>query len=445
MIQQLDEYGRAYTTDKSTAIAYRIRDRQINYHAIKNWYTPPIKYISFSTRDREGQRYRLPPSCGVGSKAGTTIDTPGELHLFGYQQDAVNFVKEQYDNNKKSCMIVSWTATGKSHIIMGIIYTIRHKTVIIVPNTLIGKWLQDKMWTLINAKFCIAAKYRKLEQKPDVLIVTGASFNNIYDELNWQYDTIICDEGHHLSSKRKDQMNMRKWDFICMLTATPERKEYWIDWFGMYLWEIHDTERQALPVKVLTYEYVFDYDAEQVIKAQDGLAPDSPEIYRRLYCANEDRIDHLKRILVYLRDHLWFKKMIVFTDRLEHIKLIQQHIPESIKLTGTEDKTQFLEYIKTQDEYTIIAMSQCAGEGFDLPELECWILFMSTSWNNTIDQTAGRIRRFHWDKQVAYYIDFIDIIRIMWWKRKRLGRYDRNRLYKNKWRDVEPLESLLSF
>jgi hypothetical protein len=36
MIQQLDEYGRAYTNDMVTAMQYRIEDRQINYHAIQN-------------------------------------------------------------------------------------------------------------------------------------------------------------------------------------------------------------------------------------------------------------------------------------------------------------------------------------------------------------------------------------------------------------------------
>lgn len=445
MIQFLDEYGRAYTTDKFTALSYRIKDRQINYHAIKNWYTAPIKYITFSSRDKENKRYRLPPSCWVSRKTGTQIDTPGELSLYGFQQEAVDFIRREYDSYRRSCMIVSWTATGKSHIIMGAIYAIKHRTVIVVPNTLIGKWLQDKLGTLLDAKFYVAAKYRKLQTKPNVLIVTGASFNNLYNELNGYYDTIFLDEWHHLSYKRRDQLNMRKGDFICMLTATPERKEYGLDWFELFVWHIRDTESQALPVKVLTYEYEYSYTAEQVIKAQEWLSPDSPELYRRLYCYNEDRIEHLNRVIQYLKARLWFKKIIVFTDRLEHIKLIQAHLPESIRLTGQEDKTKFLEYIKEKDDYLIVAMSQCAGEGFDLPDLECWILFMSTSWTNTIDQTAGRIRRFHWDKQVAYYIDFIDIIKIMWWKKKKLWRYDRHRIYKNKWWDVSPLESFLSF
>jgi superfamily II DNA or RNA helicase len=411
---------------------------------MQNWYVPPKKYINFYTYDKVTRTYRLPPSCWVGHKKWTDINTPGELSLFGYQQEVVQYCVDLYNTNKKSCMIISWTATGKSHMVMGIIYAIHHKTVIVVPNTLIGKWLQDKLGWLLDARFLIASQVRKLTTQPDVLIVTGASFNNLFSWINDNYDTIICDEWHHLSTNRKDQLNMWKGDFICMLTATPERKEYGLEGFEMYLWNIHDTERQALPVKVYTYEYDYDYTIDEVIKAQSGLSPESPELYRRLYCYNPHRIGHLEQIILYLKTQ-WFRKIIVFTDRTAHIDLIQNIIPDTIRLTGSEDKTKFLADIADKEDYTIIAMSQCAGEWFDLPALECWILFMSTSWNNTIDQTAGRIRRFSWDKQVAYYIDFIDILRIMWWKKKKLWRYERSRIYKNKGRDVVPFENLLSF
>ena len=444
MIQQLDEFWRAYTTDVQTARQYRIEDRQINYHAMKNGYVPPIKHISFCTYDKAEKIYRLPPACWVGKKSGNNIDTPGELHLYGYQDEAVEFIKKCYNENKKSAMIVSWTATWKSHIIMWIIYAIHHATVIVVPNTLIGKGLQDKLSSTLDARFLTADKYRKCTTRPDVLIVTGASFNNIYDQVNDHYDTIICDEWHHLSSNRKDQLNKRKGDFICMLTATPERKEYGLEGFEMYLWSVHDTEKQALPVKVYTYEYDYDYTVDEVIKAQTGLSPESPELYRRLYCYNPHRVGHLEQILLHLKSN-GFKKIIVFTDRRAHIDLIQELIPGTIRLTGNEDKTEFLESIVGKDEYTIIAMSQCAWEWFDLPALECWILFMSTSRNNTIDQTAGRIRRYSWEKELAYYIDFIDVLKIMWWKKKKLGRYERSRIYKNKGRAVEPFENLLSF
>ena len=69
----------------------------------------------------------------------------------------------------------------------------------------------------------------------------------------------------------------------------------------MYLGNIHDTERQALPVKVMTYEYDHDYTVDEVIKAQEGLSPESPELYRRLYCYNADRVVHLQQILLIMK------------------------------------------------------------------------------------------------------------------------------------------------
>jgi len=46
-------------------------------------------------------------------------------------------------------------------MIMGIIYAIHHHTVIVVPNTLIGKGLQDKLGMTLDAKFMTAAQFRK--------------------------------------------------------------------------------------------------------------------------------------------------------------------------------------------------------------------------------------------------------------------------------------------
>lgn len=440
-----DEYGRAYTTDEFVATKYRIEDRQINYHAMKNWYTPPIKYVNFYTKDTQEKCYWLPPACAKGHRRGVIINTPWILTPYAYQQEAVDFVKKIYDKWNKSCMIISWTATGKSHILQGVIYAIKHRTVIVVPNVLIAKGIIEKLWKTLNIAFLTAEKYRKRKEDYDVLVILWASFNKVFDDINGSYDTIICDEWHHLSSKRKDQINKWKWDFICLLTATPDRKEYWEEGFKMYVWEIHNTHMQALDVTVYTHEYKYNYSGAEVIAAQEWLSPESPEIYRRLYTANEARVKELELILKIIVKTMWFKKIIVFVDRISQIDLIQSIMPFAIRLTWAENKDEFLESIKWKDSYLIVAMSQCAWEWFDLPVLECGILFMSTSWTNTIDQTAGRIRRYSWNKEMAYYIDFIDILQIMWWKTKKLWWYERNKIYKQKWWTVKPLDSLLSF
>lgn len=442
---ELDEYGRAFTRDKFTAYKYRMKDRQVDFHAIKNGLPQVDRWVNFTTREPDAKIWRLPPALWKWRRGMSSIDTIWDLSLYWYQKNAVSFVHRAWLNNKKSAMVVSWTATGKSHIILWLIYLFKVKTIIVVPNSSIGKWLYDKISPLVpSTKFWTADQYRKSEIKPDVLILNWLSFNNIYDELNGKYEVLLMDETHHLSNNRKNQCNKWKGIFICWVTATPERKEYGIEWFIFYFGEVYNTEVQALPVTILSYEYEYDYSAQEVIKASEWLSPDSPELYRRLYCANTERTGTLNKILAQLHWE-WFKKIIIFTDRVYHIEQIQELVPWTVRITGQEpikERAKLIDDLAKKDSYTIVAMSQCVGEWFDLPALECWILFMSTSRNNTIEQTAGRMRRYSGDKEMAYMVDFIDHIQIMWGKTKKLWRYERLRMYKQKSRTVKPLFAL---
>jgi hypothetical protein len=50
----------------------------------------------------------------------------------------------------------------------------------------------------------------------------------------------------------------------------------------MFFGNILNTQKQALPVEVYEHKYKFEYSADAVVKAQEGIAPTSPELYRRL-------------------------------------------------------------------------------------------------------------------------------------------------------------------
>jgi hypothetical protein len=320
-----------------------------------------------------------------------------------------------------------------SYIILGILSTFRKRTLIIVPSTIIWLSLQKIISTYCDCKFMTADEYRKVITKPNVLVMNWASYNKVRQNLD--YSHIVTDEFHHLSLNRISQYNQFKWDFIVWLTATPERKEFWVDWFRMFIWNVYDTNKQSLPVRILKYQFDYNYSIEESMKAQKWLAPDSPEFYRRLYWNNDTRNLHLKNIIDKLKAK-WFRRMIIFTDRLDHVERISKVISPTFILTWETNKQKFLDDVGKVDDYIILAMSSCAWEWMSINNLECWILFLSTSWNNTIDQLAGRMRRYDWNKENAYMIDFIDNIQIAWSKTKKLWWYGRQNIYKLKWRDV---------
>jgi|GEM_PF-3035003 superfamily II DNA or RNA helicase len=48
----------------------------------------------------------------------------------------------------------------------------------------------------------------------------------------------------------------------------------------------------------------------------------------------------------------------------------------------------------------------------NIPNLEFGVMFHSTSELNTIQQVAGRVRRFAENKNFGYLLDFTDVIKI---------------------------------
>lgn len=442
----IDKYGRAFTQDKFIADKYKVLDQRIDFNAIKKWEPQVDRYSKLTTWDKWEKKWRLPPSVWASHKWDSkNIDLVWELSLYWYQKDSVFYIDDCYKQWKKSAFIVSGTATGKSHIILWTIYLFRQRTVIVVPNLSIWKWLYDKIQKYTSScGFLTAEKVRKANDKkclPDILILHWLSFNNVYEIINGYYQVMICDEWHHLPNTRRDQYNKWKGMFCLWVTATPQKKEYWIEWFHMFFWNVYDTEKQALDVEIFFYEYKYDYSIEEVMSAREWLAPDSPELSRRLYCSNSNRVEHLVKCIKQLKSK-WLNKFMIFTDRKEHIKLIQSIIPNTIKITGDISKLErekIMDDLWEKEEYIIVAIDKCVWEWFDLPPLECGILFMSTGWINTIDQTVWRQRRYYWDKKRAYYLDFIDKYSIMWWREKTSWWYERLRIYKNKKRTVKPL------
>ena len=114
---QTDSVGRKYTNDKYEVEHYKIRDRQLNFHAIKHGYTPQPKYVKMYTEveTANGKFYVLPISEHRVEKEYRLTEyidvNMGEIRPYDYQDKAVNFVKGVYTSGKKSALIVSSMGT----------------------------------------------------------------------------------------------------------------------------------------------------------------------------------------------------------------------------------------------------------------------------------------------------------------------------------------------
>jgi len=145
-------------------------------------------------------------------------------------------------------------------------------------------------------------------------------------------------------------------------------------------------------MRVVTYKYKYEYSIDDFIDAGKWYAVDSPEINRRLVINNKDRLETLLEILDNVKSK--YNKIIIFTDRTSQIDLLSEQLPWAFVMKWWLDNVATKNKLLWLDNYVLLAMEQVVREWMNIPGLEFWILFFSSSEINTIQQLAGRVRRF---------------------------------------------------
>lgn len=424
----------AYTLNKCFAEKFKVKDNKpvhfIKDERIKEYLQRFWSYKRFYKKI--DKYYVLPPAKGfiVPKKKLNLFDTG---NLYDRQKDAIQFILDTYNQWKKSCFLTSWTGTWKGHILPALIKSMEWlRVVVIAPNDVVWSRIMDD---LHMAKY---VRWKKvLDCKHDVIVTLYRTFNIYKDHFNSNYDVVIIDEWHHVWWDLEDTLYIWKW-FICWMSATPYRNEYNYDWFQMFFGNMLDTNKKALPIKVFEYKYKYEYSKEDVVKVVEDMSTTSPEVYRRLIINNKERYEHLAMIIENIESK-WFKNFIVFSDRIEHIKTIEEVLRKEfpnkyiVVIKWESDVLSIMEELKNKQDIIIIWSNAVVKEWMNVPQLEVWILFVSAAFRWWIDQMAGRVNRFYWDKKFWYFIDFQDEISIWWSKSKKLWVYSRRKAYKEFW------------
>lgn len=439
-----DDNWCVYTTNRNEANLYRFEDRSPNRWAKKSWqmYT---KRVNLYYYDKQKKRYYLPPKIRNASKLKNkiwkSIEVKPIMQLREWQQKTIEYCKELFLNWIPTVLVDSQVWTWKTIQMLWLINATKYNTLIIVPSEAIGLGIQEKLSQYCDAQYLNGAKIRKVYPNlPDVLITHRQSAVNTRALINWHYKMLLNDEQHHLSDGMKMICNTWKWSIIVWFTGTPYRKEMEKEDFKKYFHKIYDTGLESLPVKVLTYKYKHNYTMQDYLKACEWFDPESPEVSRRLINANEDRLKHIKKIVSKLYFDYWFKRLILFVDRREYQdKLKTDVFHNAILINGDTDKEKVINELKDKDEYLIIGMVTATWEGFDVPAIQCWILFYSTSRAWSLTQMIWRAKRFHGEKQYAYWVDFQDYAMIPPKLYKSFWAKARKEFYIQQWFEVNVL------
>jgi superfamily II DNA or RNA helicase len=252
------------------------------------------------------------------------------------------------------------------------------------------------------------------------------------DEIMNQFDLVIFDECHHLSSKEFSKIFTKiRPVYTIGLSATPKRKdklEKVFNWFaGPILYQETAATKHQVQVKIINFN--IKHRNFKNIKNKAGQVI-LPIIVNNLVAINERNELIIKEILELIESEPE-RKFLILSGRREHLNQLSTMITE--KNNYLKDEIGFYvggmkkEELKLASEKSLIfATFEMASEGLDILQLDT--LFMTTP-KGDVNQAVGRILR----KQADEYeyppmiIDIIDEIEPI----KRLG-MKRTKLYKER-------------
>jgi superfamily II DNA or RNA helicase len=314
-----------------------------------------------------------------------------------YQIKAIESVKHF---KSKWMLLRSGEGTGKSSITRAIaewLHNAWHKVVVITS-------VKD-----IEIDLKIEIPYAEVMCMP--------TFTNRYEELN-DGAFLIFDEWHHTSAKKIGELCMWKGRFI-LSTASPDRaNEYGEDWFRILTGTIHETNTEALPIKVYYKDLKSSFDLEYAQRIVEDLPEDSPQRRQKLLAYSPERN---KLIIQYAVDaYKKHGKVLVATNYVNHAQYLYTEILKKVDdvllYTWTTNRKKIKASLKEMKRYILVCTIGVVKEWFNVKDLMVGILGLDVSSYTRYRQFAWRMRRKFDGKTHWYLIDFKDSIEfVSWW------------------------------
>lgn len=325
---------------------------------------------------------------------------------YDYQEEAVNKLL-----SKPVWLLHATTGSGKT--IMGIMIAqrLQQRTLIVVKDkTLLSQTLAELnnlLWLTVNYYGwpAITKKYQKRINTDAIEVSTIQSIDKVDTK---KFSVVILDEVHTMlgSDARRE--------FVWSLTT---KHIYWLTWTPIInkvdprIWEMYIWPTTKCEVINMTPDYVQITTNSMLTEQYDALT-EFHKIKEEIY--NDEERNNL--IVDTVKDTLNWGKWIVFTDQIEHAKLLQNKLQDEwieTYLLIWEVKSKDRDRVKQEVKdfvwpVVIVGSVQVIGTGFDLPELSRAYLTTTTRFNGDLLQYVWRIIRKHPTKQAPIFYDFVD-------------------------------------
>lgn len=348
----------------------------------------------------------------------TKINIRGEMvYLTDYQQTAASFAIKNH-----RALLLSPTSSGKSAIIHTLIrwhLQFDRKVLLVVPSTL----LVDQMYSDFNdyeagfsdenCQKLYGGKSKRVDR--NVLITTWQSIFTQSPEYLSQFDVVIGDEAHGLTSKEVSKFldNMTQCKFRIGTTGTTNGSK------------IHQLQLEGIfgrLLKVTTTNELMQRGVVSDMEIEMVLFEHSP-----LVCAKYKKSDYLEEVKYiasidarnkYIADIIKNKTTtgttLVLFNLTEHGRLIYDSlndVPNVFYIDGsvaTEDRELIRTGVNQIEKSVVIASSGTMKQGVSIPSIDTIILVTPTKARITILQSLGRGLRLKDGKSKCMVYDLAD-------------------------------------
>lgn len=393
------------------------------------------KYMAFNYKDSTFPLYietvnklYIPKMYGLNCFGQCEKET---LNYIGqnWDNDSITFTGNLYEHQKEPCeklltelnksgggILSLQTGQGKSICALHVISQLKKKTLIIVNKIALMKQWENEIKTFLpnaNVGFIQGQKNVDIMEK-DIVIGMLQSLAKIdYPQsLFDDFGSVVVDECHNVCSKSFSKVLMKVCSkYTIGLSATPQRSdgcEYVFKWFvGDLVYESY-IERKGLPPKVSTIKIVSNEYKE--ISTMNKVTGRKQIMFSSML---SDLIEMEKRnklitevIKHYVKSEN--RKILVLSDRREHLKIIKTLLDNDESVTFTYGlflgQMKIADLEKSKASQVILATYQAFGEGISEKELDTLFLitpkkFIGHLTNTTknesgkLEQIVGRIFR----------------------------------------------------
>lgn len=360
---------------------------------------------------------------------GRSIDVSFNGQLYPEQMSAANIMLSA-DNG----ILSAATAFGKTVVGSYLIAQRKVSTLILVHNVeIMNVWEKDlSHFLIINEDFptyttprgkikhrntligTFSSKRNNLTGIIDVVMVSSLGKDDEINPLVKDYGMVIMDECHHGAAYGSESvLRAITARYVYGLTATPKRddgqeRKVFMQ-FGPVLHKYTAKERVR---KQGIGHYVYPrftrlVDAREKLSISEAMSLVSESELRNLQIASDVR-ECIRQ----------GRTPIVMTKRKDHAKRLYEMLKDEARhcfllqggggLNERERLRQMMESVPKEESLIAVAIGQYIGEGFNYPRLDTLLLAMPISFENNVEQYAGRLNRDYEGKKDVLIFDYID-------------------------------------